>query len=411
MVWMVLIQRYYYMCILQKKRHLYQISALVLLLLLLAACSGSNTGNSSTPAATTKPGQSQTPGEADTPTQVPGIRFGAQPCPLAVNTPEHWDPIIPTQAGTSKVESVICGYLKGVVRLQALVTVRYDGTGGNLDVYVYDNLTSSPPDQMFKLQGLSHGQTKISGYNSVLTVEVDENSHVNKGKAAASQIADLAREFKWSDGAGTLVPVAFSGIFPDLTRYQAEADQKDVNQGKDIWKLNPTRTAQEFGATLLHWDANAQATVVSGGGQHDAEAEVTLKNTAAGSKPVTLSMARLEGNTNGGIWIITAVSATGMEITAPQGLSTIQSPVTVTGKGDAFEAVIGTVTVLDHLYTDVGHATARGAQGNGNTTFSTGVTFNSTFQTGAEDGLVMLSAENNASGGTSAVVIIKVLLQ
>src|SRR5258705_3473346 len=33
------------------------------------------------------------------------------------------------------------------------------------------------------------------------------------------------REFKWSGGANTFVQVTFPGIFPDLTRYQAEADQ------------------------------------------------------------------------------------------------------------------------------------------------------------------------------------------
>lgn len=393
-----------------KKRLFFQTSVLFVLLFLFTACAGDTTNNNTnaTPIASQT---GQVSATATTPTAVPGIHFGAQPCPTAVSAPTHWDPLIPTQAGTSKVESVTCGYLKGVVRLQAVVTVRYEGTGGIFDVYVYDNLDASPPKQMFKLQGLSHGQAKISGYNSLMTGEVDENSSLNKGKAAALQKMDLFREFKWSDGAGTLVPVAFSGIFPDLTRYQAETDQAQVNQGNDSWKLIPTRTAQEFGVALLHWDTNAQATLVSGGGQHDAEAVVTLKNTSAGSKPVTLSMARLEGNTNGGIWIITTVEATGMSIDTPQGLSTIHSPITVTGKGDAFEAVIGTVTVLDHLYGDVGHAQARGATGNGNTTFSTGVTFNSTFQTGAEDGLILLSAENNASGGAAAAVIIKVLLQ
>src|SRR5207245_2110476 len=87
-----------------------------------------------------------------TSTPVPGIGLGAQACPLSVKDSGHWDSIIPTQPGVSKVESVTCGYLKGVASLQALVTVRYSGTGAILDGYVYDNLTAASPSQIFKLQ-------------------------------------------------------------------------------------------------------------------------------------------------------------------------------------------------------------------------------------------------------------------
>jgi hypothetical protein len=40
---------------------------------------------------------------------------------------------------------------------------------------------------------------------------------------------------------------------------------------------------------------------------------------------------------------------------------------------------------LDHLYSDIGHATANGAIGNGHTSFSTNVVFTSTFKNGSEE--------------------------
>jgi hypothetical protein len=340
------------------------------------------------------------------------VSLGPQPCPDAVKDPAHWDPLIPTQVNVSSVHAVTCGYLKGVPALQALVTVLYQGTGHILDVYVFDDITASKPVQVFKLQSLYKGDTRISVYNTVMTAEVDQSSSQNTGKADAELLPDIFREFKWSDRAGTLVQISFPGIFPDLTRYQAEADQAQVNQGHQPWKLSATMTAQAFGAGLLHWDPAASATLTSGGGSHDVQATVNLKNTSAGGTVVRLAMTRLEGNTNGGIWIVIAVTAGGgLSITQPQGASMIHSSVTISGTGSAFEGVIGKVTILDHLYTDIGHAQAHGAIGNGMTTFSSAVTCQPTFKTGAQEGLVMLTSENNAAGGVGGAVIVKVLIQ
>jgi hypothetical protein len=404
-------QRYKLMKKLSILRSLCKICMFLGLIVVVTACT-SNSGNGTSNAGTSATPQKQntTPVGNGAVTPSPGIGLGPQVCPAAVKDPAHWDTIIPTQANVSSVSSVTCGYLKGVPTLQALVTVIYQGTGHILDVYVFDNITAAQPTQIFKLQGLYKGDARISVYNTVLTAEVDQNSSLNSGKPNAGLTLDLFREFKWSDSAGTLVQIIFPGIFPDLTRYQAENDQGQVNQGHQPWKLSATMTAQAFGASLLHWDPNAPATLTSGGGAHDAQAVVSLKNTSPGSSTVTLTMARLEGNTNGGIWIVTEVTTNGLSITQPQSASLLHSNVTVTGTGSAFEGVIGKVTILDHLYADIGHAQAHGAKGNGSTTFSAVVTCQPTFKTGGQEGLVMLTSENNAAGGVAGAVIIKVLI-
>jgi hypothetical protein len=153
------------------------------------------------------------------------------------------------------------------------------GTGQILDVYVYNNITSPSPSQLFKLQNLYKGDAKISVYNTVLTAEIDQNSSINAGKNVSAMTLDLFREFKWSDGAGTLVPVSFPGIFPDLTRYQAENDQAQVNQGQDAWKLNAAQVANHLATDthLFNWPGNTQTVVVSGGGSKYSDAVVTVK--------------------------------------------------------------------------------------------------------------------------------------
>ncbi len=370
--------------------------------LMLGACSG---GGNATPTAqgTTVAGGT---GGNTTPTSTPGIGLGTRPCPDAVKAAAHWDPIIPTQSNTSKVETVSCGNLIGNPSLQALVTVRNTGSGGILDVYVYNNITNPNPTQLFKLQSLAEGDAKISLYNTILTGEVDANSSINNGKPDAELTQDLFREFKWSDGASTFVPVSFPGIFPDLTRFQAERDQGQVNKGQDTWKLDATMVADHMvsNPNLLNWPATAQTTIVSGGGAHDADAVVTVKNPNTGGT-INVSLQRLEGNTNGGIWEVVAVESSGMSIAAPQSRDRLTSPVTVKGTGTAFGGKIGRVVVLDHLYTNIGQADATGATGNGNTSFSANVTYTATFKSGTEDGLVVLYATNNAGGPIAAAAV------
>jgi hypothetical protein len=337
-----------------------------------------------------------------------GVQLGPQPCPNAVSSPSYWDPIIPTQPGINKVESVICAYLTGSSNVQALVTVRSQSAGSLLDVYIYDNITSPTPAQLFKLQGLYMGEAKISGYNTLLTGQVDLNSSLNKG--AATPTVDLFREFKWLAAAATLVQVSFPGIFPDLTRYQAENDQQQVRQGQDAWKLNATGTATMLATNLLQWPGNVVATLESGGGQHDVNAQVSVHTQTQAPHSIQVTMSRLEGNTNGGIWIVTNVTSDNMSISKPQNRDNLTSPITVIGEGNAFEGVVGMVRMLDHLYTDIGHAQATGANGNGNTNYLATVSYTSTFQGGAQEGLVALYSYSNADGLIAGAIILKELL-
>jgi len=328
-----------------------------------------------------------------------------------VKDPFYWDTIVGTQANVSKVESVSCANLEGSSSLQALITVRFYGNGQVLDVYVYNNITDPSPTQIFKLQNLYKGNARISGYNTLLTAEVDQDSSVNKHVSSnATLTQDLFREFKWSDGAGTLIPVTFPGIFPDLTRYQAETAQAKVNQGQQPWRLSAIQTAQALAANLLHWNPSAPATILSGGGNSDLNAVVTVKSTNPGSATITVTLSRLEGNSKGNIWEATSVTSPDLSISIPRDRDILTNPITVKGTGNAFEGRVGKVIVLDHLYTDIGHAEAIGVAGNGSTTFSMSVTYNSTFKSGLQEGVVVLYSYSSADGSISGAAMVKEML-
>ena len=347
------------------------------------------------------------------PTPTPGVVLGPQACPAQVAAPAYWEPIISPFAygGPHHVELVSCATILGTPSLQALVSVRRGDAGNTLDVFVFTNITDAHPTKVFQVMGLVQGEASISDYHTVMTAQADERSSLNTGKALSAMTADLFREFKWSQSAGTLVQTVFPGMFPDITRYQAQADQVQVNGGHQSWKRSATQVATALAVSLLNWSANATATLLSGGGPQDVSAVVRVRSTEQVSGTILVTLSRLEGNTNGGIWEVIAVTAPGLSITSPAPFSQISSPVQVTGTGSAFEGVIGKVSVLDHLYQPLGQAQAIGASGMGPTSFSVAVDYQSTFPAGIQEGMLVLSVTSNANGSIAAAIMEKVLIK
>ena len=376
--------------------------AFMVLTLVLSACdqgsgsrSGSATGTTTPPVATAT---------------AASIQLGPQPCPAAVQAPAHWNAIVGTGA-TKMVEGVICGYLMGVPALQAVVKVRSGGANFLLDLDVYTAITSAKPVRIFALTGLLQGDVSISTYNTLLTGQVDPNSSQNKGHPSTEQVVDLYREFKWSDSAGTLTQVAFPGLYPDLTRYQAEFEQHEVNTGQGFqqWRLSAVTTAQNFAQFVLGWDPTPPTTVVSGGGTHDARAVVLVKNPSAGGATITLSLSRLELNTNGGIWEVTDVATDGIALTSPQNAQQLTSPVQVTGDTTALAGKLTSITVFDHDRTAIGQAVITQAGGTGKSSFSASVPYLSSFQGETQEGIIALYTYT-ASHVITGAVLVKVLL-
>jgi len=376
----------------------------LLLILALSACSLDGGGNGN---------QTATPssGNGHTTPQSSGIQLGPQHCPAAVQSAAHWEAIVATSA-SQKVEGVLCAYLMGTPTLQAIVKVRYGGTESLLDIAVYTNITGTTPSRIFRLNGLPHGDVRISNYNTLLTAQIDPMSSQQAGATPTPVQQDLYREFKWSDSAGTLVQVTFPGLYPDLTRYQAEYEQGEVNTGQGFqqWRLSAVTTAQNFAEYVLGWDPNAPTTVLSGGGTHDARAEILLKNPSMGSATIKLSLSRLELNANGGIWEVTDVATDGMALTSPQSAQQLTSPVQVRGVvNPAFAGKPNTIMVFDHDRTQIGQTAIPQANGTGKPTIATSLSYSSSFQGEAQEGIIALYVftGNHVIAG---VVMVKVLL-
>jgi hypothetical protein len=116
------------------------------------------------------------------------------PCPSSVSSPSHWDAVVGTQPEVNAVQSVTCANLEGDSSLQALVTVGYSDSSA-LNAYIYTNITSANPTQIFSLQGLPQGSASISANNTIITTEVDNGStitHQYAWSASADQFVQIS---------------------------------------------------------------------------------------------------------------------------------------------------------------------------------------------------------------------------
>lgn len=343
-------------------------------------------------------------------TPEPGVALGPLPGPDQAQRPAYWVPIIGVDMNQASVGMPSFANMKGNPSLQALVPVYHTDGSQIIDIYIYDQITSAHPVRLFMLQGLYRGGAMISGYSTIMTSQVDRHSAVNKGKEGDALTVDLYREFRWSVGAGAFVPTAFPGIFPDLTRYQAEMDQNAVRTGQDLWKNNAVQVAQNMAVSLLEWPADTTARVLSGGSPQDVDALVQVKSPSPGSQAINVTLSRLEGDTSS-LWVVVAVTSGNglLTISTPVRGDRLSSPTTIAGTGSAFEGVVGRAFVLDHLYTTIGQAQVRGTA-NGKTAYRTTLSYTSSFQEGLQEGVVVVFMYSQADGSVATAAMQKVLL-
>jgi hypothetical protein len=344
------------------------------------------------------------PEHAARPTAV-SILLGPQPCPGQTSAPAYWAPFV-HPATAQYIEGVSCGYLIGQPLLQAVVALRSNSPQRQLTLSVFTGLAGPAPVSIFRLTDLPAGEVQISAYNTLLISQQEWQPFQNE-----RILHTLTREFTWSDRSRTLVQAGFVGLYPDATRYQAEAAQQQVNasQGGRGWQLDALSTAQFFAEFLLQWPSASPATVTSGGGTHDARAVVLVTNPTLAHTAIQVSLSRLELNTNGGIWEVTDVTTAGMALTAPYTLQQVTSPVPVTGSVLRVPGEYPVLAVLNDEHTIIGQKTLE--RSGGGSTFSTSVPYTSPLFSGEiQEGaiaLYMLTADQHIAG----CVMMKVLVQ
>lgn len=314
-----------------------------------------------------------------------------------------WDSLLGTKAGVNKVQLVTCGSMEGAGSLEAVVGVGYYTPDARLDVYVFDNLGGTPT-QTFKLTGLIDGDAQISPAGTLDTAEVGPKSTI-------LGVPDLFKEYQWNHS--TFAQVLFPFIYPDMTHYQAEADnaiviaQLAAKQNANAWKISCTAESGHLANDVFHW-LNTTATVQKFLQPTDTVI-VQLTNLGTGGGGFISTCHHLDGNTNNVLEIASVTPLdTNTTISNPASGAQLTSPVTVTGVGQAGKSILGEVVLYDDTFLKVGNSGPIG--GSGYVNFSNVIRYNLN-ASGVQEGVVVLmtTTQDNIAQ-TNQVMMIKVFL-
>jgi hypothetical protein len=373
------------------------------LTILLSACTSpfftpSQSGNNETPTLPISP----TPAVSATPSvKPPTITLQVVGCPtLSVD----WDSLIGTHANVNKVQKVTCANLEGNGSLQALVNVRYYSPDAKLDVYVYDNLSGTPA-QRFKAQGLIDGDTQISPTGTITTAEIGISG-------LSSAVPDLFKEYKWNGA--TFGQILFPGLYPDVTRYQAEKSQalyiaQGGASGNESWRTSGVLVAEHLALSVFRWP-NVTKTVVKNNLADPIIVQITNDGPGGGGFLATLY--HLDGSWSNILEITSVQSTNGsVSLSNPAVGTQVTSPVSVQGNYVVSGSILGRVVLYDNTYVAVGDTGAlRSSLTTGSASFSVAIPYTLNAR-GVQEGVIaFFSTTQNNTAFINQAVMMKVFL-
>jgi hypothetical protein len=374
------------------------------LMMLLIGCAKqpdrSGAGATGIPTATPMQVVSQTP----TPTPL-NITLQVVNCPSGLSS-LNWDRLVGTKANLNKVQKATCGSLEGPGSFEALINVRYYSPDGRLDYYVYDNLFGTP-SRTFSRQGLLNGDARVSPAGTIMTAEVGPGDTL-KGKA------DVFKEYQWQNG--TFEQVLFPGIYPDMTYYQAEQDQAQLNaelaagEKRDAWKATFYGVVDNLATKIFHWIDTHSSTIHFS--VHDGIYIAAVTNLGPGGGGFVASMFRLDNNINNLFEIMQVTSIDGSVIlSSPKAGVQVTNPISVSGSSVASGSILGKVVIYNDINIAIGDSgDIHSPASTGYVNFTQSVTYHLN-SSGIQEGLVAFYSTNqNNTNLSNQVFMVKVFL-
>ena len=397
--------------LMSKSRYSIGVVAILLsmFMLLFSACSSlfappAQTG-SDNPVQLGTPTAAVSPTATGTRQSAPVINFQIAGCPSTLGAVK-WDSLIGTKSGVNKVQQVTCGTFENG-GLAALVNVRYYSADAKLDFYVYDNLFGTPT-RRFAVLGLVGGKTQISPTNSILTAENPTNDPLGPS---------VFKEYQWNGAAFT--QILFSGIFPDVTHYQAEQEQANVNAqlaqttatptaNNSAWQNSAFSVVSKMTQDVFHWSPTLVKNTIVTYNSPTSTFIIQTTNYGPGGGGFITSLFHLDNIATNIFEVkqVTSVDGTAL-LTSPANdlAQPISSPVRVSGSYQSSGTLVGRVALYSDTYFLVGDSgTIRGST-SGYATFTPAVGFHLSNR-GLQEGVLVfyVSNQNNINASNQVVV-------
>lgn len=228
-----------------------------------------------------------------------------------------------------------------------------------LDVYIYGcamqrALAKNAQAQMkptltliFKRQGLIQGEAAITGANTLSLSQEDTSISPDTTPVLQPLQQNVYQEYAWSSGA--LTQVTFPGIYPVLSRSEAQALQDQENTGQTLPWIDPQVTAEQMAKDVLAWPVNDLHSTVQ---DNDGTVAHVLLSRQNPHLEVTVTLKRLIQHNKTGLWFVTAAQTPGIALDLTGSTASITSPATLQGKTTLTDGQAN-VTLFDHTLSPI----------------------------------------------------------
>jgi hypothetical protein len=254
------------------------------------------------------------------------------------------------QPGKQEMEAVQTANQLTGKQPSVLVQVMNTGPQQKLDVYVFGCTVRKHAPVLTTLlaqRGLVQGNASISVANTLVTSEQDTSLPAQVVAVEQPLQQNIYREYIWRNGA--LVQVAFPGLYPVVSRSEAEQLQQQANAGQPLAWSDPLATAEQMAKDILKWpDTNPQDTVLS---KNSLTARVLLIEQSP-HMAVTVTLQRLVQQDNQGLWFVTAAQTQGITLDQSQLTAPATSPISLRGTAVLADGQT-TATLFDHTLTPI----------------------------------------------------------
>lgn len=242
-------------------------------------------------------------------------------------------------------------FVNQLVGGQPAVLVPVQGTHGShlLDIYIYGCAPTGQvqtPILLFKRQGLPEGSVAVSAASTLLLSYTDTTLSKQALEQLEAWQQDIYQEYRWQNG--MFIQTIFPGLYPVITRHEAELLQHRWDNGDMLPWHDPLITAQQMARDLLHWsDIDFSSTLVD---LSATTAHIVLRHQHP-LLTLQVTLQRLIQQDSDGLWFVTSAQTPGITLDRPLLQDPQSSPLTLSGTSPTHTTVFS-VSLFDHTLTE-----------------------------------------------------------
>ncbi len=327
---------------------------------------------------------------------------GNNPCTSLIEDTDYTK-IIPRISGTQEMSAVQFSDNLTGGQPSALIRVNDSGPQRTLDVYVYTCILQQQKPTLvllFKQQGLLQGSAEITQANTLSIGQLDTTLASDSTSLLLPQQANVYQEYRWQNG--TFQQTIFPGLYPVVSRSEAEALQQQADNGQPMLWQDPVATSEQLARDLFKWQQSHGSLQDNNG----TTAHVLLEQKQPGFS-VIVSLSRLIQHNAAGLWFVTAAQTAGITIQQNAQSLLNPSPFNIQGTITPAQAQLH-ASLFDHTLNTIPVLDTSVIQTQANGSYVGTIAFGDTFQDQA--GLLLLQAAPTAQNNSGRLLLTNLLI-